>query len=183
MAFTRRQSRRKPRRGTDWHNAELNTSAFSVAANVQSNTALWTPTLNDDNATVVRIVGWIHVAPQVPVDVTGFRTDTLNMGIQVVNRVLNSAGVARDPALADDREGSEWMWMGQAFHVSHTTTSAEFPPSTNLWLSQDSKYNPQIDIRVKRKIDKSQDEIVLSIRSLNLDWSISSNLRMLIMRP
>ncbi len=182
MGFSRRQTRRSARRGTDWHNADITTTFFQVVAGVQLNISLWTPALLDEDATVVRIVGTIFSALQVPDDVTGLHHDTLNMGIQIVNRSKGIVGTERSPAIADDREGSEWMWMGQNFHASNITDGTENPPNSWVKWSESNGYNPYIDIRVKRKIDKSQDEILLSFLSTNNDWSCSSNIRMLIMQ-
>lgn len=183
MGFTRRQSRRTARRGTDWHNAAITSGSVNLVANVQSNFNLWSPSTLDEDATVVRIVGTIYAAALVPVDVTSITyLDTLNMGIQVVNRAKNVTGSERSPGLADDREGGEWMWMGQKFHASTITDGTQTP--ANAWMDHQGGegYNPYIDIRVKRKFDKSQDEILLSYLSLNRDWVVSHNLRMLIMQ-
>ncbi len=179
--FTRRQGRSRPKRSTDWHNADLTLIGESVIAGVQNNTALWTPVTLEDEATVVRIVGTIWVAPDPDFDIQGLLTSTLHMGIQKVNRAAGAVGTARDPLGADDREGGEWMWMSQAFQHAYVTSSTEEPPNKYVQLSPLSSYNPYIDIRVKRKIDKSQDEIILSFKSSGGDWFISSNLRMLVM--
>lgn len=178
--FTRRQTRKGPKRGTDWHNADITGAGATVLDSIQTNTALWSPVTLDDKATVVRIVGTIHCAPSPDVDVASIITSTLHMGIQKVNRAAGAVGTARNPRLADDREGSEWMWMGQAFYHARTTSSAEFPPNQLLDWTRGG-YNPYIDIRVKRKIDKSQDEIILSMNPQGSDWVVSCNLRMLVM--
>ncbi len=179
--FTRRQGRSRPKRGTDWHNADITLNGQSLLAGVQANTALWTPVTLEDQATVVRIVGTLWVAPDPDFDIQGALTSTLHMGIQKVNRAAGAVGTARDPLLADDREGTEWMWMGQAFQHAYVTSSTEEPPSQYIQLSDMGSYNPYIDIRVKRKIDKSQDEIILSLKASGGDWFTSCNLRMLIM--
>ncbi len=179
--FTRRQGRSRPKRGTDWHNADTTPIGGAVLVGVQLNTALWSPVTLEDNATVVRIVGTLWVAPDPDFDIQGTLTSTLHMGIQIVNRAAGAVGTARDPSLPDDREGGEWMWLGQAFQHARVTSSTEEPPSQYIQLSPLSSYNPYIDIRVKRKIDKSQDEIILSIKPLGGDWFVSCNLRMLVM--
>lgn len=183
--MAKRRAARAPRRAVDWVDGVTTTTCFTVLANIQNNINLWTPATLDDDATVVRIVGTIHCAPLMTDDLVGQNCGTLAMGIQVVNRAKNSTGVARDPSILDDREGSEWMWLGQAFFSNFFAADLSTTPSATVIKNDCGFYNPYVDIQVKRKIDKSQDELLLSLTPhsapAGVDWRVSANLRVLLM--
>ncbi len=179
--YTARQSRTKATRTLSWANADITQSSSLVVNGVQSNTTLFAPSGTNEKMTVTRIIGTIYVAID-PSDLTvGTNISTLHMGIQVVSRAIGAAGQARSPANADDREGHEWMWLGHAFHCAEVTDGTGVPPDWYIPTHENGAYKPYIDITVKRVLKENQDELVLSMHPVGLDWHVSCNLRMLTM--
>ncbi len=177
--YTARQRRGKVRRTVSWANADLTQQSATLLNGIQTNTPLFAPSSTNEKMTVVRIVGTIFVAAD-PTDLAvGLNTSTLHMGIQVVNRAQGISGIARDPSNGDDREAHEWMWLGQAFHVGLVTTDVGVPPDWYIPTHEVGSYNPYIDIKVKRVLKENQDELILSLKPIGLDWLVSCNLRML----
>ncbi len=185
---------RRSRARYDWVNGTI-TQAVIGSAGAQLNINLWSPTTLGVRTTIMRIVGEIHVGSD-PDDFSsdtsggGHIDNTLYAGIQVVNRVIGSGGVARDPANADDREGREWMWLKSWRNAYIIKDGTQEPPDWFMPFSDVGGQMAHVDIRVKRIIDRSQDELLLSFMQVNRlasgtcatdTWAISANLRMLLL--
>jgi len=147
---------------------------------------LWTPVQEDKKATLVRIVGDLHVFPDtIIMQEVGAFEFVVNAGIQVVNRALNTAGTARSPSIEDDLEGGEWLWRkSYCFRwvmTAHASVgSLEYKPSSPDLVGSNSSH---VDIKVKRKLDLSQDELLLSISGTGASLAVQAigTLRMLLM--
>ncbi len=112
------------------------------------------------------------------------------MGIQLVNRERGSSGDERNPAAADDREGHEWLWMRHASFSWSTYKTSGTPPRNleNWWVPtwNVGGFDEHIDVRVMRKLDLSQDELLFSVAGHNQFGSNQAfdmivNLRLLLM--
>ncbi len=164
-----RRARRGPRpsgRVLEWHTGVRAFSTTQLAGVITNVTLLPTATLLE-TVTVMRIVGHVSVVPDV-IDVAnwgvgGGTIDTsIEMGVQVVNRVAGGVGAARNPAVPDDREGKEWMWRRAYRRAYRLTDGTDEPPDWLLTLHEIGADKTQVDITVKRRVDLSQDEIILS---------------------
>lgn len=199
-----RRAQRAPRRKTHWENGATNLCLGFEAANASAppiplHTIILGTGTSPLMQTITRIVGELDV--WVNTDDTDFLSAVgsarrswyvVNAGIQIVNRADGAAGIPRDPDNADDREGGEWLWMRHYAFGWHTYTDTSttalaswFVPMWNV-----GGYDPHIDIRVKRKLDHQQDDLVLSLTgvnclddSVNMNFSASLNLRCLVMDP
>ena len=120
----------------------------------------------DKHATVTRIRGQIHVSLVSAFDGTvGLKTANLALGIQVVNLAQNVAGSERNPAQADDLEGGEWMWLRHYSATWRVTSGVDTPPDWFIPVGGDVLLGgqpPDVDVKAQRKIDLSQDEVMLS---------------------
>ncbi len=173
-----------PKRGTDWSGVH-----FDVEVNVGAPTAhinLWTPVTEDQGATVVRVVGEIYVAPtNAALSVEGEFEFRASVGIQVVNRAVGGTGAERNALIEDDLEGREWLWMRHyCFHYVIQGDLGE--PANAITGMQQFVTAPDshIDVRVKRKLDLSQDELLLSIASSGTSNAVTmcGGLRVLMMQ-
>ena len=172
-----RRFQRTPRRGTYWVDgatgACIGATAVAFATPpVSTHFNLIGTSTERDKATLVRMVGEVDVNINsdsvnfLPAAGGSYRSlITVFMGIQIVNRVQGAAGVPRDPHLVDDRQGGEWLWMRSvqlAWHMysetATTTLTNWFVPTWNV-----GGYDPHVDIRVKRKLDLLQDDVVFSL--------------------
>ncbi len=167
-----RYASKGPRRHSDW-SLGANEETFPLTGSV-TNVTLWTPVSNKEAGTIIRIVGEVHVRGDVndwgTLASGGGKLDqTVHMGVQVVNRALGAAGTARDPSGDDDYEGKEWMWR-KTVNLAYTITDGTMePPDWYIPLSEAvlGGTNDHVDIKVKRKLDLSQDELVFSSRLVN----------------
>ncbi len=170
-------------------NVRIDLTAGVGAPGVQVNSTLLTPITQGEHITLTRVVGTCHVVPDFT-DVTnhaeGATIIAVNVGIQVVNRAAGAVGTARSPATADDREGREWIWMMTYLLGWTVTPSAGVPAGVYIPMHVEKGVNPAaVDIRVQRKIDDSQDELVFSaqataVKGLSRDVVIVNNFRILI---
>ncbi len=179
-------------RTLDWHLGLTNNQIFPNSAPTPTtvNASIITPITQGEKVTITRIVGSIWAYPDASdsgFNTTGVQMHQMNMGIQVINRAKGVQGVARDPHLADDREGSEWMWMRHQAFAWQINGSSGIPPDHLLTFAGFSEdiASTFVDITVQRKFDLSQDELVLSAsttRLFGLDtlFRVVSNLRVLI---
>ncbi len=173
---------RAPRRNTDWSGIHMSEEITPAQPTVHI--PIWTPIAEDKKATVVRIVGDIHMLVSTDeLQNPGAFAWNVFAGIQVVNRVLNASGVPRNPLVGDDLEGGEWLWLRQycfRWVNQGVTGDVSVKSSGNDILGGNGSH---VDIRVKRKLDLSQDELILTVSgngsSLNLE--ICGMLRMLLM--
>ncbi len=182
----------KSGRTLDWHLGLTNTQIFPNSSGTPSTVtaSIITPITQGEHVTVTRIVGniWAFVdSTDSGFNVTGTQIHTMNMGIQVVNRAKGIIGVARDPFLADDREGSEWMWMRHQTFAWQINGASGIPPDDFIAFSgfNEDIASSAVDITVQRKFDLSQDELVLAASTLthfgaSISFRVVANLRVLI---
>ncbi len=185
MARRRTRGAMATRRLTDWQNGFLTVAANATAADTLTNFVLNAPFNNGPKVTLVRIIGEVHsaIAPTSLCRVLNANLNsTLHMGIQIVPRAQNTAGTPRDPSVVDDQEGS-WLWKGSRWHSWMVTDPEGCPPDWYLPTHSVGSDNPHLDIKVKRKIDLSQDQLLLSMHPVGnntgLEWLTSINLRLL----
>ncbi len=198
----RKPSTRGPRRQTHWEDAGTNLCIGFTSSGTPPGTAIHNTMLGTGTSplmqTLIRLVGDIDVF--INSDDTDFLPSTgtaqrhwhvINMGIQIVNRENAGSGDPRHPGIEDDREGGEWLWtrsitFGWHTYADDTTATLNnwFVPMWNV-----GGYNPHLDVKVKRKLDHQQDDIVFSIAgencldSTNMNFSCTLNARALIMDP
>lgn len=176
----RRRFSGNAKRALDWTGVQFNATVTSLSS--IENINLWTPVVLDKQATIIRIVGDIHIFPNNSVLDNPVEVEfSVTSGIQVVNRAAGTSGAARDPQLTDDLEGGEWMYLRQyCFQVTSHGTAGSVDVHA---LSPDlvGANGSHIDIRVKRKMDLSQDELLLTVSGFGagLDVKICGMLRML----
>jgi len=182
MAHRRRGN--GPQRHTDWSGIKFDENVTTVSPTANVN--LWTPVTEDKSATVVRIVGEIYVSPgTLALQTLGAFDFNVSVGIQVVNRAAGSTGTARNPRNEDDLEGKEWLWLR---HYCFKYVTAVDAGNEVIFITgmQDfvDKPDPHVDIRVKRKLDLSQDELLLSIAGsgTSMDVDMCGGLRMLLLQ-
>lgn len=170
MAHRRTRVARRP---TDWtgHLSHTNVAADNITGSVYLHQA----TLAADNATITRIRGSIQLAPS-----DGTIASSLDgvgsyyrphIGIQVVNRRAGATGTARNPALEDDMEGGEWLWL-HCWHYGWRITSGTDNLPDGLIQSPWDVNTVLVDIKAQRKMDLSQDELLLTY---NADGNLSTN--------
>ena len=190
MAKTQRTyAGRRKRPNYDWVDAVSQFTGVTTAS--QSNVTLLSPVTGKEEATVIRIVGSIYPY----VDMTGSDgaagswESALHLGIQVVNRAAGSSGTARSPATSDDREGKEWMWLRTYATRFIITSDVQIPPDWYIPLGGVlvGDRDPSVDIKVKRRLDLSQDELILSAAVettatgiTGVDWFMRQDLRILL---
>jgi len=188
--FRGRARPRGSRRLTDWNNGFTVVACNLVAHDTETNFILITPFNEGPMVTLVRTVGQIHAAVE-PASIAENVTDTdvcstLHMGIQVVNRAAGGAGTPRDPSVPDDKEGSEWLWMDSRFAAWRVTSAGAgvTPPDWYIPTHQVGSDTPKLDLKVKRKIDLSQDQLLLTMHphaNFVTNWQVSISLRLLFM--
>ena len=183
MTGRKRRPAGSRRRMTDWQPGQIAHLSL-LGDGAQQNTPLWSSTTGGDTATLVRIVGQVHVMPQIEL-AEAIAEGYLYAGVSIVPRVQGAVGVAADPSAIDDREVS-WMWLNSWAHRHVVTTNLEALPDWFIPSTNTGGDNPQVDIKVKRKIDLSNDEVVLSFKAIsrfggNFLWSVQVSLRILIL--
>jgi len=174
-----------PKRMTDWSGIVFDDNIVTAAPVEHVN--LWTPVTEDKHATVVRIVGEIYVAPNtLALQSEGAFSFFVSAGIQVVNRAAGTTGAARNPRLEDDLEGGEWLWLRHYCFQYVAEVDGTSGAVTHLTGMQDfvNYPDPHVDIRVKRKLDLSQDELLLTVagQGTSMDVSFCGSLRMLLLQ-
>lgn len=180
MAHRRRST--APRRHTDWSGIHIN-EEVTVAQSVLQ-VPIWTPVAEDKKATVVRIVGDLHIIPSTDqMQNPGAFAFNVFAGIQVINRAQGVAGNPRLPQQPDDLEGGEWLWLrSYCFRWVNQGVTGDVRmhgASPDMFGGNGS----HLDIRVKRKLDLSQDELQLTVQGNGtfLTVEVCGMLRMLLM--
>ncbi len=170
------------RRMTDWSGIHINEEVTPAQPTVHI--TLWTPISEDKHATVVRIVGDLHVFPDsAELQNPGALAWNVFAGIQVVNRAQGGSGMKRAPNVADDLEGGEWLWL-RAWTFNWVNQGVTGDVRMHTACPDLLGANPShLDIRVKRKLDLSQDELILTVFGIggDLNCEITGMLRMLLM--
>jgi len=174
-----------PKRMTDWSGVLFDDNIVTAAPIEHVN--IWTPVTEDQHATVVRIVGEIYVSPStLALQSLGAFSFKVAAGIQVVNRALGTTGTARSPLIEDDLEGGEWLWLRHYCFQYVTTVDGTSGDVIYLTGMQDfiEAPDPHVDIRVKRKLDLSQDELLLTVagQGTSMDVSFCGGLRLLLLQ-
>jgi len=145
-------------RHVDWSGINESISLSSVA-NLQ-HVNLWQPVVELERATVTRIRGCINM-DIIPVGSVASFQCKVSVGIQVVNRAQGTSGVARDPALVDDLEGGEWLYLRQ-----HTARWRETGIVDGFEITGGDILTgglvTDVDVKAQRIIDLSQDELLVS---------------------
>lgn len=170
----RRTGRRTQQRLYDWR--EGVTDITTTANATQRDVTLLGPVGTQERATITRIVGSVSVTYEstgvvAAMTATGQFDSVIHMGIQVVNRAKGVPGSARNPATLSDREGKEWMWLRSyrrsALIANMVIGASDLAP---WWIPLDAtgSDDTRVDIKVKRRIDLSEDELLLSITQFNL---------------
>lgn len=177
--------RRAParKRTTDW--TGIIDETLLLGNQTQVNLQLWTPVTLFQEATITRIRGQIGLCCNGLIDVSTQQHEyKLFMGIQVVNRAKGAPGVARSPFNVDDMEGSEWLWLHSAYACYDSSSGTEVPPDSHIQQGFLASGEPvTVDVKAQRKMDLSQDELLLSLvlvgTPTTIDMRIFSSLRML----
>ncbi len=157
--------KRKSGRILEWHRG-ISTFTETVLNTVQ-NVTLLINVAEAETVTIMRIVGSVTFAPDAAeVDSLpaspGAIDSKIECGIQIVNRVAGGTGTARNPGISDDREGKEWMWRRLYRRSYVVTRSVDNPPDWWIPMHETGEDSSTVDIKVKRRIDLSQDELVFS---------------------
>ncbi len=168
MANTRHRGRARSQRKLDW--AEGVAAFDATLVDMVENTTILLNLPNKERQTVMRIVGSVSMVPKVEVfgglaDVVGEYDGVIECGIQVVNRAAGVVGSARNPATGDDRQGREWMWR-RTYRRAYVVTHGAAPGNLADWfipLHETGSDDTRVDIKVKRVLDRSQDELVFSM--------------------
>ncbi len=159
-----RRRNQAPRRMTDWTGNKEQVDIDSVSPLAHIN--LWTPVSEQEKVTVTRIRGEIHIhMSEFPLE-TGDKAFRVYAGIQVVNRAQNIVGNPRSPAVNDDLEGGEWLWLRSWSAAWTVTGAAASPPDWFIPLGGGlltGANNETVDVKAQRIIDTSQDEVILTL--------------------
>ncbi len=172
MGRPRAQRRGAPKqRLYDWREG---LATFDETSLTQQNLTLLGPVGTQEHATVTRIVGRVSVvwgAAQIAnLAAVGHYDGIIACGIQIVNRAAAAPGVARKPELLSDREGGEWMWLRQYRRSAAITADAAGGGAPADWwipTSETGQDDTMVDIKVRRRIDLSQDEVLFSHTQVN----------------
>jgi len=174
MSRTRKRTfRRTPGRTLDWTGIIQDT--IVLGAGVPTHTNLWTPVMEMEHATVTRIRGQIVPAMGADIQASSLGTHQFEVfgGIQVVNRAAGGLGIPRDPGLNDDQEGGEWLWKRS--WTFHWTTVRENTHGDGYFMIVNGgdvltgAFDPYVDVKAQRKLDLSQDELLVSFSALGTD--------------
>ncbi len=161
------------KRQLDW--SGIVDDVLVLGTGVVNSTNLWTPVTEMETATVTRIRGVVN--PALGADITqaeGSYDFELFGGIQVVNRAAGAVGTARDPSLNDDMEGREWLWL-RMWTLSWVVQGAIAPTVTVVDGGDvlTGAYDPYVDVKAQRKLDLSQDELLLSFAGQGTPTTLS----------
>ena len=181
----RRLSRGGSRRKTDWQAGFTNAGGISCfEVDGLTNVALSGAFQAGPKLTLVRVIGQVHAAPQMS-DILAQTVNTdfcsiLHAGVQIIGRAQGAIGSVRDPQNVDDREGP-WLWL-DSWTASGMWTDSE-GILADWWLPTHDvgNHSPQVDIKVKRVIDTSQDTVNITFNQSGgpIKWDVSVALRLL----
>jgi len=140
------RSRRAPRRKMTWNATQTDLAQVATGAGVVRTVALFAASTGTNlNRTVIRIVGTMSAVVAAPLT-----ADPIYMGIYW----RNEAAEILNPSTGSDISKGDWMWW--TMHPQY------IGPDANT-LSLASTFTSNIDIKVKRSMKDSANQIVAAI--------------------